>query len=322
MPSAQKRRIIEKTRKRQGRGRIYLAALVLIIIAIAVGWLVYSSSIPPSIPTTPTSPKADFTITAPPGVTIRPGTPTTSTITVTAVNQFGGTVNLTATGSAGLIATITPTSVTGSGTATLKTSATANGSYTVTVTGTSGNLTHTVTPLVATPVIASLSTSSGTIVVELYPAQAPKTVANFVSLAKSGFYTNLVWHRIQPGFVIQTGDPTTVSGGGNNNTWGQTGSPQTVPLEIDSSLHNYAGYLGMARGNDVNSGSSQFFINLVDSSSALDGKYTVFGRVITGMDVVSAIGSVPVYPAPPGGACCQPRPPLPLLTSITISKPP
>jgi cyclophilin family peptidyl-prolyl cis-trans isomerase len=224
---------------------------------------------------------------------------------------------LTATGSPGLSATITPSSVTGSGTATLKTTATANGSYTVTITGTSGNLTHTVAPKVATPIFGTLSTSNGTIVVELYPAQAPKTVANFVTLAKAGFYTNLVWHRIHPGFVIQTGDPTTANGGGNNNTWGQGGSSQTVPLEIDSSLHNYAGYLGMARGNDVNSGSSQFYINLADTNSAaLDGKYTVFGRVISGMDAANAIAKTPIY-SPPDG---QPIYPLSvLLKSVTVT---
>src|SRR5205807_1844762 len=83
-------------------------------------------------------------------------------------------------------------------------------------------------------------------------------VNNFVSLAQSGFYRNLVWHRIVQGFVIQTGDPITLNGGGNRNTWGQGGSGQTVPLEIDPSLRNNLGYLGMARGSDFNSGSSQF----------------------------------------------------------------
>jgi cyclophilin family peptidyl-prolyl cis-trans isomerase len=239
--------------------------------------------------------KPDFTITAPTGVTIRAGTQTTSIVTVTAVNQFNGTVLLTAKGSTGLMATISPASLTGSGTATLTTSTATNGSYTVTVNATSGSLIHSVTPRVATPVFATLSTSDGNIDVELYPAQAPKTVANFVSLAQSGFYNNLVWHRIVKGFVIQTGDPNSRNAGGNNNTWGQGGSSQTVPLEIDSSLHNLAGYLGMARSSDVNSGSSQFYINLADNPS-LDGSYTVFGKVTAGMNVALTIGNVPVYP--------------------------
>jgi cyclophilin family peptidyl-prolyl cis-trans isomerase len=286
MPSAQKRRFVEKTRKREKRGRVYLAAIVLIIIAVAVGWYVYSSA---------TAPRQDFTIAAPTGVTILAGSPATSTITITAVNQFSGTVHLTAKGSAGLNATINPTSVTGSGTATLTTTAAANGSYTVVVNATSGGLIHFVTPRVATPVFATLLTPDGTIQVELYPAQAPKTVANFVSLAQSGFYNNLTWHRVVKGFVIQTGDPTSKNAGGDNNTWGQHGSPQTVPLEIDSSLRNLAGTLGMARSSDPNSGSSQFYINLADNPS-LDGNYTVFGKVTARMDVALTIGNVLVYP--------------------------
>ncbi len=302
MPSAQKRRIIEKTRKRETRGRVYLAAIVLIIIAVGVGWYVYASV---------TAPVPDFAIAAPTGVTILAGSPTRSTVTVTAVNQFSGTVLLTANGSAGLNATISPTSITGSGTATLTMSAANNGSYTVTVTATSGGLVHSVTPRVATPVFASLSTTDGTIEVELYPAQAPKTVANFVSLAQLGFYKNLVWHRIVKGFVIQTGDPNSRDAGGNNNTWGQGGSSQTVPLEIDSSLHNLSGFLGMARSTDPNSGSSQFYINLVDNPS-LDGNYTVFGKVISGMNVALTIGNVPVYPR-----SNQPINPV-FLTDVTI----
>jgi cyclophilin family peptidyl-prolyl cis-trans isomerase len=308
MPSVQKRRIIEKTRKREKRGRVYLVAIVLIVIAVGVGWYVYSSA---------TAPKPDFTIAAPIGVTIHAGTSTTSTVNVTAVNQFSGTVLLTAQGSPGLVVTITPSSVTGSGTATLTTSATKNGSYTVMVTGTSGSLTHSVTPKVATPVFATLSTSNGTTVVELYQAQVPRTVANFVNLANSGFYTNLVWHRIVKAnpAVIQTGDPNTRNyAGGDRSTWGGGGSPQTVPLEIDSSLHNNAGYLGMARGQDVNSGSSQFYINMADNNY-LDGQYTVFGKVISGMTAATALWNTPV------NSLDQPINPV-FLTSVTITSSP
>lgn len=140
---------------------------------------------------------------------------------------------------------------------------------------------------------AKIVTSMGTMEVELYPNSAPKTVANFVSLAKSGFYDNLVWHRIVKGFVIQTGDPNTRNGGGDKTLWGTGGSPNTVPLEIDKSLHNDVGYLGMARSQDPNSGSSQFYINLANNAP-LDGQYTVFGKVISGMDVALNIGNVPV----------------------------
>ena len=143
------------------------------------------------------------------------------------------------------------------------------------------------------PIYAMINTSKGSFEIELFPSSAPKTVTNFISLARSGFYNNLVWHRIEPGFVIQTGDPNTRNGGGDRSLWGTGGSNTTIPLEIDPSLHNYLGYLGMARGNDPNSASSQFYINLANNTS-LDGRYAVFGKVISGMDVVQAIGAVSV----------------------------
>ena len=164
-------------------------------------------------------------------------------------------------------------------------------------------------------VYAKINTSQGLIEVELFQSATPKTVTNFVNLARSGFYDNLVWHRIVSGFVIQTGDPNTRNGGGDRSLWGTGGSSQTVPLEIDSSLHNYVGYLGMARSQDPNSGSSQFYINLADNSASLDGKYTVFGKVISGMDVAFAIGNVPV------NAQSQPISPV-FVTSVTISSSP
>jgi len=142
-------------------------------------------------------------------------------------------------------------------------------------------------------VYAKIDTSMGSIEVQLYPSSAPKTVANFVNLTNSGFYDNLVWHRIVDGFVIQTGDPNTRNGGGTRSTWGAGSSSPTVPLEIDSSLHNDVGYLGVARRQDPNSGSCQFYINLAKNTN-LDGQYTVFGKVISGMDVVNAIAKVPV----------------------------
>lgn len=307
MPSAQKRKVLERARKRESRGRTYLIAIVLIVAASGVGYFAYSLA---------TAARPDFMIAAPPGVAVHAGTPATSKINVTAVNQFNGVVDLTVTGSTGLTVSITPTSITGSGVATLTASSATNGTYTVTVTGSSGSLTHTVN-VVTAPLLATLSTSSGTIVVELFQSQTPLTVNNFVNLANSGFYTNLVWHRIVKGFVIQTGDPTTKNGGGDRNTWGQTGSSQTVPFENVSSLHNDAGYLGMARGQDLNSGSSQFYINLVDNPS-LDGKYTVFGKVLSGMDVALAIGNVPVTTQYASG---QPEPVDPVyLSSVTISR--
>ena len=156
------------------------------------------------------------------------------------------------------------------------------------------------------PVYATVGTSLGSFSIELFPACAPKTVSNFVSLANSGFYDNLVWHRIIPGFVIQTGDPNTKNGvNSTRSTWGQGSSSSTVPLEVCGSLHNYAGYIGMARqGNQtsgLDTGTSQFYIVLDNLTSAtfqqLDGYYTMFGKVIGGMKVVCSIAAVKTYGA-------------------------
>src|SRR5205807_91319 len=149
-PINPRKRAIQTARKRESRGRIYLAIVAIAVIAIGVGWYVYSTS--QSSSGTP-----DFAIAAPTGVTIHAGSPVTSTVNVTAVNKFAGTVQLSAAGSAGLVATISPANVTGSGVATLTMSTSTNGTYTVTVTGTSGTLKHSVTPVdddivrVATP---------------------------------------------------------------------------------------------------------------------------------------------------------------------------
>jgi cyclophilin family peptidyl-prolyl cis-trans isomerase len=139
-----------------------------------------------------------------------------------------------------------------------------------------------------------LDTSQGTIVIQLFPQDAPKTVANFESLANSGFYNNLVWHRIVAGFVIQTGDPNTKGAiNSTRSTWGTGGSSTTIPFE-NSTLANDQGYVAMARGSSINSASSQFYINLVNNPS-LTGQYAVFGKVVSGMSVVNAIAALPVY---------------------------
>jgi cyclophilin family peptidyl-prolyl cis-trans isomerase len=306
-----KKRALQTVQKRQKRGTLYLAVALVIIIGVAVGLYVYVASLPPGPP--------DFTISAPTGVTIHAGTPIASTINVTAVNRFDGTVRLSAAGSTGLTTSVTPANVTGSGTATLTMSASTNGTYTVTVTGTSGGLTHSVTPRVDTPVYATLVTSNGTITVELYRAQTPSTVANFVNLADSGFYTNLTWHRIIPGFVIQTGDPKTKNGGGDRNTWGQGSSSQSVPFEYDSSLHNDVAYLGMASTGAGAGGTSQFYINVNNNSASLDGKYAVFGKVIVGMNVVNTLANTPTTNQYPNAQNQPVNPFAAMLVRVTIS---
>ena len=306
-----KKQAIQTARKRESRGRIYLAIIVIAVIAIGVGWYVYSTS--QSSSGTP-----DFAIAAPTGVTIHAGSPVTSRVNVTAVNNFGGTIQLSAVGSAGLVATVSPANVTGSGVATLTMSTAANGTYTVTVTGTSGTLRHSVTPVVDTPVYATLNTSNGTIVVELYRAQTPQTVSNFVNLANQHFYDNLVWHRLSRNPpVVQTGDPNTRYGNTSRSTWGQGGSSQTIPLELDKSLHNSLGYLGMARAQTLDSASSQFYINMANNNDldTANGGYAVFGKMLTGMSVANIIWNTPTdAPAYPE----QPLNPV-FLISVTIS---
>ena len=167
-------------------------------------------------------------------------------------------------------------------------------------------------------VYAKLNTSQGLIEIELYQNATPKTVTNFVSLANSGFYNNLVWHRIAKNFVIQTGNSNSRYGL-NNSTWSQPGTGQAIPFEYDNSLHNAVGYVGMASTGTQVGGTTQFYININDNSATLDGKYAVFGKVIAGMDVAYSIGNLPIYNSPDGqpinasGA---------MLTSITISNSP
>lgn len=134
-----------------------------------------------------------------------------------------------------------------------------------------------------------IQTRFGDIEIEFFSDAAPKTVENFVKLAKSGFYDGLVFHRIVPGFVIQGGDPSTKSAT-NRSRWGTGGPGWTVKAEFNKNKHS-RGALSMARSQDPNSAGSQFFIVLKDSNS-LDGQYAVFGRVSAGMDAVDEIAAL------------------------------
>lgn len=133
---------------------------------------------------------------------------------------------------------------------------------------------------------ATIQTAKGNIVLDLYPKDAPQHVNNFVFLAREGFYNDLTFHRVEPGFVIQGGDPL-----GNG-----TGGPgYNVPSEIKAK--HTAGALAMARrggpAHATPSSGSQFYITLA-ATPFLDGEYTAFGQVTQGMDVVKqiAIGDV------------------------------
>ena len=135
----------------------------------------------------------------------------------------------------------------------------------------------------------NINSSLGDIKVEFYPEHAPKTVDNFRELARKGFYDGLIFHRIVPNFVIQGGDPNTRNVN-NRNGWGTGGPGWNLKAEFNKNKHS-RGALSMARSQDPDSAGSQFFIVLKDSNF-LDGQYTVFGRVVLGMDVVDRIASL------------------------------
>lgn len=139
-------------------------------------------------------------------------------------------------------------------------------------------------PIRNTGHFAIIDTDRGQVVIELYPAVAPKTVANFEALVNKGFYNGLTFHRVVPDFVVQGGDPDGTGAGGPG---------YTVPAELSTTEKHLRGSLATARqGDEVNptkaSSGSQFYICL-EPQSSLDGQYTVFGGVIKGMDVVDKI---------------------------------
>ena len=133
--------------------------------------------------------------------------------------------------------------------------------------------------------VAEVHTSAGEIDIRFFPDVAPNHVKNFIDLAEKGFYNGSKFHRVIPGFMIQGGDPNTISG--SPSTWGTGGSGKNIDAEFNSVKHK-RGILSMARSNSPNSASSQFFIMVADAPS-LDNQYSAFGQVTKGMDVVDKI---------------------------------
>ena len=130
--------------------------------------------------------------------------------------------------------------------------------------------------------------NGGKIELELYPDAAPKTVANFIKLVSEGFYDGLIFHRVIPGFMIQGGDPQ-----GN----GMGGSKDNIVGEFkangfDNPIKHTRGVISMARAYNPNSASSQFFI-MHQNAPHLDGQYAAFGKVVSGIEVVDEIASIP-----------------------------
>ncbi|EOS60862.1 hypothetical protein C815_00870 [Firmicutes bacterium M10-2] len=152
----------------------------------------------------------------------------------------------------------------------------------------------------------------GTIEVELNPKEAPLTCENFIELANEGFYDNLTFHRIMKGFMIQGGDP-------NGN--GTGGSDKTIKGEfssngVENNLSHERGVISMARSNDKDSASSQFFICDADDPF-LDGDYAAFGKVIKGMDVVDKIAD-DARPTDNNGSISKDE--QPVIETITIKE--
>ena len=140
-------------------------------------------------------------------------------------------------------------------------------------------------PLPANPKVA-LETSKGIITLELFQDKAPISVKNFLDYVKSGHYDGTIFHRVIAGFMIQ--------GGGFSKSWEKKSTNAPIKNEADNGLANKPGTVAMARTGVVDSATSQFFINLVDNRSLNHSSrnfgYAVFGKVVEGMDVVSAIG--------------------------------
>jgi len=137
---------------------------------------------------------------------------------------------------------------------------------------------------------AIISTNRGEMAVEFWSDVAPKTVENFKKLAKEGYYDGTAFHRIVKGFMIQGGDPLTKDPNAEGR-WGTGGPGYKIKAEFNKKSHQ-RGVLSMARSSDPDSAGSQFFICLGDASF-LDGKYTAFGQLIQGDQVLGQIGDTP-----------------------------
>lgn len=136
--------------------------------------------------------------------------------------------------------------------------------------------------------VVLISTDIGDIKIKLNKEKAPVTVDNFLAYAQEGFYDGVIFHRVIPNFMIQTG--------GFTEDMKQKPSKQPIKNEADNGLLNKKGSIAMARTSDINSATSQFFINLVDNTFLNHGQrdfgYAVFGEVVEGMDVVDKIAAV------------------------------
>jgi cyclophilin family peptidyl-prolyl cis-trans isomerase len=142
-------------------------------------------------------------------------------------------------------------------------------------------------PAAKTPTALITLEKGGQITLEFFPADAPKHVENFLKLARAGFYDGQRFHRVEPGFVVQLGDPQSKTLPMDHSSMGSGGPGYTIKAEFNNRKFE-RGVLGMARKNDPDSGGSQFYI-MLGAASHLNGQYTAFGRVVSGLEVVDTI---------------------------------
>ena len=135
-----------------------------------------------------------------------------------------------------------------------------------------------------------ITTNSGTFMIQLFPEDAPNTTNNFLKLVESGFYDGVVFHRIIPNFMIQTGDPNTIGPDSDRSLWGQGGPGYKINEEFNTLQHD-RGVVSMARSSHPDSAGSQFFIVHKDNNQ-LDAKYTAFGRLVQGTGSFDALDNI------------------------------
>jgi peptidyl-prolyl cis-trans isomerase A (cyclophilin A) len=137
--------------------------------------------------------------------------------------------------------------------------------------------------------VVIFETNLGNVEIELYADKAPVSVENFLAYVDSGFYDGTIFHRVVPGFVIQ--------GGGFTEEMSEKGTQPPIKNEADNGVKNTRGTLSMARTQDINSATSQFFVNLADNAFLDNGErdfgYAVFGKVVSGMEIVDQIAAAP-----------------------------
>lgn len=165
---------------------------------------------------------------------------------------------------------------------------------------------------------ALVTTNKGTFTIQLYAKEAPIAAANFVGLARCGFYEGIAFHRVIAGFVIQAGDPQTKQNRGVFNGLGSGGPGYQFGIEPPAEGLGYDKYVvAMANAAQPNTNGSQFFIDLADLNGQLQRDYTIFGKVVDGTAVVDTIGRVPTNGTPPNSPQNVPLDPV-IIQSIAI----